>query len=63
MIVNKTPFEQLRLEAAAYQDWEVRGDLGYHIFIKYLEVRGWTMEEYEQALLDYIDKNWEERNN
>jgi hypothetical protein len=60
--MKRMPFEQLRLEAAAYQDWEIKSsDLGYHMFVKYLEVRGWSERDYTQALIEYIDINWEER--
>lgn len=61
MNTKRTPFEQLRLEASAYQDWEVRSDVGYHMFIKYLEINGWDEKSYEQELLEWIDINWEER--
>jgi hypothetical protein len=64
MTTKRMPFEQLRLEAAAYQDWEIKSsDLGYHMFIKYLEVRGWMEAEYEARLLEFIDTNWEEKDN
>ena len=62
--MKRMPFEQLRLEAAAHQDWEIKSsDFGYHMFVKYLEVRGWSERDYTQALLNYIDINWEERDN
>ena len=61
----KLPFSIIMEQAQSFFDLAAleKDDLYWSLFVQYLKESGWTEEEYDAALLNHINSNWEPEQN